>query len=269
MKDERKMFGASTVEQKVLAHERGDELAWSGLPERSGTPENSWAIRDSWKNAWVVRDAWKHSAVRSFWWKVNWVCLFCADQQKYFWKFPLAKTKSPQIMNLVFESLAPVKVKKLWLSCKGDPNLILKVSRIGNSASWYCCDRKSRASCTQSFAPWPQATIVIMLAISLRVHWSLCSIVRMLTSAELTRRNLSYCCLLALHIWWSYSSRTSRSWWIIQSTQHHRRGCNSIKVTVYKLSWLKTWGAGQVTWRIHTFTQYYLLRWNDYKRCTH
>jgi len=23
------------------------------------------------------------------------------------------------------------------------------------------------------------------------------------------------------------SSRTSRSWWIIQSTQHHRRGCNS------------------------------------------
>jgi len=22
-------------------------------------------------------------------------------------------------------------------------------------------------------------------------------------------------------------SRTSRSWWITQSTQHHRRGCNS------------------------------------------
>jgi len=40
-------------------------------------------------------------------------------------------------------------------------------------------------------------------------------------------RNLSYCCLLALHIWWCYSSRTSRSWWIIQSTQHHRRGCNT------------------------------------------
>jgi len=40
-------------------------------------------------------------------------------------------------------------------------------------------------------------------------------------------RNLFYCCLLALHIWWRYSSRTSRSWWIIQSTQHHRRGCNT------------------------------------------
>jgi len=40
-------------------------------------------------------------------------------------------------------------------------------------------------------------------------------------------RNLSYCCLLALQIWWCYSSRTSRSWWITQSTQHHQRGCNT------------------------------------------
>jgi len=42
-------------------------------------------------------------------------------------------------------------------------------------------------------------------------------------------RNLSNYCLLALHIWWCYSSRTSCSWWITQSTQHHRRVCNSIK----------------------------------------
>ena len=41
-------------------------------------------------------------------------------------------------------------------------------------------------------------------------------------------RNLSYYCLLVLQIWWCYSSRTSRSWWITQSTQHHRRGCNNI-----------------------------------------
>ena len=40
-------------------------------------------------------------------------------------------------------------------------------------------------------------------------------------------RNLSYYCLLVLHIWWCYSSRISRSWWITQSTQHHRRGCNN------------------------------------------
>jgi len=38
-----------------------------------------------------------------------------------------------------------------------------------------CCDRKSRAACAQSFAPWQQATIEIV-------------------------RNLSYYCLLALHI---------------------------------------------------------------------
>ena len=38
-------------------------------------------------------------------------------------------------------------------------------------------------------------------------------------------RNLSYYCMLALHVLWCYSSRTYRSWWVTQSTQHHRRGC--------------------------------------------
>ena len=41
----------------------------------------------------------------------------------------------------------------------------------------YCCDRKSRAACAQSFAPWQKATIEIM------------------------RRNLSYRCLLAPRIY--------------------------------------------------------------------
>ena len=36
----------------------------------------------------------------------------------------------------------------------------------------YCCDRKSRAACAQSFAPWQQATIEIMLAISVTVAFS-------------------------------------------------------------------------------------------------
>jgi len=40
--------------------------------------------------------------------------------------------------------------------------------------------------------------------------------------------NLSYYCLLALHIWWCDSLGTSRSWWITLSTQHHRKGCNTI-----------------------------------------
>ena len=64
------------------------------------------------------------------------------------------------------------------------------------------CDRKSRAARAQSFAPRQQAT------------------------TEFMSRNLSYYCLLTLHIQWCYSSRTSRSWWITQSTQRHRRGCN-------------------------------------------
>jgi len=42
--------------------------------------------------------------------------------------------------------------------------------------------------------------------------------------------NLSYYCLLALQTWWCYSSRTSRSWWITQSMQHHQRGCNTAMV---------------------------------------
>jgi len=36
----------------------------------------------------------------------------------------------------------------------------------------FCCDRKSRAACAQSFAPWQQATIEIMLAISLTIACS-------------------------------------------------------------------------------------------------
>ena len=40
------------------------------------------------------------------------------------------------------------------------------------SFPWYCCDRKSRAACAQSFAPWQQATIEIMLAISLTIACS-------------------------------------------------------------------------------------------------
>ena len=37
---------------------------------------------------------------------------------------------------------------------------------------YYCCDRKFRAACEQSFAPWQQATIEIMFAISLTISCS-------------------------------------------------------------------------------------------------
>ena len=57
----------------------------------------------------------------------------------------------------------------------------------------FCCNRKSWASCAQSFPSWQQGTI------------------------ELTWRDHS---IIAC-------SRTSRLWRITQSTQHHRRGCNS------------------------------------------
>jgi len=34
---------------------------------------------------------------------------------------------------------------------------------------WHCCNQKSRAACAQSFAPWQQATIEIVLIISLTI----------------------------------------------------------------------------------------------------
>ena len=36
----------------------------------------------------------------------------------------------------------------------------------------------------------------------------------------------------AMHLYFC-SSRTSRSWWITQSTQHHRRGCNKTMFLVW------------------------------------
>jgi len=40
------------------------------------------------------------------------------------------------------------------------------------TAKIYCCDRKSRAACAQSFALWQQATTEIKLAISLTIACS-------------------------------------------------------------------------------------------------
>jgi len=69
----------------------------------------------------------------------------------------------------------------------------------------FCCDRKSRAAYAQSFALWQQATI------------------------ELTCHDHSIiACSRHIYVW-CCSSRTSRSWWITQSTQHHRTGCNNIQ----------------------------------------
>ena len=66
-----------------------------------------------------------------------------------------------------------------------------------------CCDRKSWAAYAQSFALWQQATIKF----TCHDH----SII------DCSRRIYVWCC----------TSPTSRSWWLTQSTHHHRRGCNS------------------------------------------
>jgi len=66
----------------------------------------------------------------------------------------------------------------------------------------YCCDRKVRAACAQSFTLWQQATI------------------------EIIRRDHSIIAC-SFHIYGYYSSHTSHSWWITHSMQHQPRGCNN------------------------------------------
>ena len=77
---------------------------------------------------------------------------------------------------------------------------------IGLLFSWcyqrFCCDWKYRAAYAQIFALWQQAAI------------------------EFTCHDHSVIAC-SRHIYlWCCSSLTSRSWWITQSTQHHRKGCN-------------------------------------------
>ena len=102
--------------------------------------------------------------------------------------------------------------------CNNIPSFLQRTTPIGHSlcegSPWhdlhilvtapFCCDRKSRAACAQSFALWQQATI------------------------EFTCHDHSVIACSHHICVWCCSSRTSRSWWITQSTQHHRRGCNSI-----------------------------------------
>ena len=69
----------------------------------------------------------------------------------------------------------------------------------------YCCDRKARTACAQSFTLWQQAT------------------------KEITRRDHSIiACSCHKYIWVLFFA-TSRSWWITHSMQHQRRSCNISK----------------------------------------
>jgi len=45
-----------------------------------------------------------------------------------------------------------------------------------------------------------------------------------------------YYCLFTPHIYGCYSSRTSRSWWIVHSTQRQRGGCNNVFQIIFMMS---------------------------------
>jgi len=81
---------------------------------------------------------------------------------------------------------------------------------------YYCCDRKARAACGQSFKLWQQATI------------------------DSTCHDNSIDCFFTPHIYGCCSSRTSRSWWTAHSTKRQRRGCNFNKGVFYASTWHMT-----------------------------
>ena len=64
--------------------------------------------------------------------------------------------------------------------------------------------------------------------ITLRARYCYVQSLTSLVSPEITRHDHSIIAC-SRHIYqWCCSSRTSRSWWITHSTQHHRRGCDAI-----------------------------------------
>jgi len=113
----------------------------------------------------------------------------------------VANWKSNSILNRNSHSLHSLQVS-ICTNCNVEV-IPLATSKFSERN---CCDRKSRATCAQSFALWQQATIEFMC----HDH----SII------ACSRHVYEWCC----------SSRTSRSWWITHSTQHHRRCCNRISI---------------------------------------
>jgi len=94
--------------------------------------------------------------------------------------------------------------------------------------------------------------------------------VHKLISAELPRHDHSIiACSRHIYVW-CYSSRTYRSWWMTQSAQHHRRGCNTYNHSPLKISASCILPVTQAYWRHNrkhsahclTFTPYCSLETN-------
>jgi len=90
-------------------------------------------------------------------------------------------SNSVAYLSLIIQECMQTLLLKRWQETKSKctHTAFLKIFRVvhekkdkNGSERDYCCDRKARAACAQSFAPWQQATIEIMLAISLTVACS-------------------------------------------------------------------------------------------------
>jgi len=71
-----------------------------------------------------------------------------------------------------------------------------------------------------------EITLVVTVSKHNQLFTRFTSIIRGHSPRSLHRDHSIIACTRATYIYFC-SSRTSRSWWITQSTQHHRSGCNS------------------------------------------
>ena len=100
--------------------------------------------------------------------------------------------------------------------------------RVSFAGHVYFCDRKSRAACAQSFAPRQQATTEITRRnLSSRMLVIKCNRSHVNVGRAIMSQSLFSLLARVTDIYFR-SSCTSPSWWITQSTEHHRRGCNNI-----------------------------------------
>jgi len=94
---------------------------------------------------------------------------------------------------------------------------------------YYCYDRKSRAACAQSFAPWQQATIEIMLAISLIIACSRYTYNGVILHAQISEPilNTDICRRGPLHVFCSTTGSTDKAlcWRLYQNVKSPHRFC--------------------------------------------
>ena len=90
--------------------------------------------------------------------------------------------------------------------------------------------RASHRGSKQQYRSPDEITLVVTVRKHIQLFTRFTSIVRGHSPRSLQRDHSIIAGSRHIYVW-CCSSRASRSWWIKQSTQHHRRGCNTCKAS--------------------------------------